>query len=192
VSLLQLCSCVHVLTPFLTPVLIVITCVRREKLQLEDSSQTRYCDIRKNRGTQFDLWITWEGLSASLIHWDTLDKNCRVSCAIYIIAIFISSKFLILTSDVALSLSYILIEQSSERNFSLSHNIYQVYVVLSKFCRITYSPSPSMCSQGKLPKNLICEHPCRLSDRWCRFEDTTLPSSVAWQMQGRQVEEVVA
>jgi hypothetical protein len=28
-------------------------------------------DIRKTMALNFDLWITWEGLSATLVHWDT-------------------------------------------------------------------------------------------------------------------------
>jgi hypothetical protein len=49
----------------------------------------------------------------------TTDKNQCVSCAIYFTVIFPPPKLSILTCGIALSLTHILIEQSSGGNFYL-------------------------------------------------------------------------
>jgi hypothetical protein len=57
----------HVLTLFLTPNLILIIYVRCERLQLGKIPHKWDQDIRKPYvALNFDLWITWEGLSATL------------------------------------------------------------------------------------------------------------------------------
>jgi hypothetical protein len=90
------------------------------------------------------------------------DKNRCVSCVIYFLVIFSSSYFSLLTCIIALGIFHILKEQSSEGNFSLHSNLVlftltqlldQVCVILSYFCRITYSP-PSRCSQRQRQRGL--------------------------------------
>jgi hypothetical protein len=81
---------------------------------------------------KFVLWITWEGLSATLVHWDTTTwsrqafqawpshgKNRLCLVFIYFLVIFSLLKLCLFTCDIALSLIYILEEQASEGNFSL-------------------------------------------------------------------------
>jgi hypothetical protein len=65
--LLLHCVLVCVLTPSLTQILImIILCKVWETPTCGDSSQTGW-DIRKNTvALKFDLWVTWEGLSATL------------------------------------------------------------------------------------------------------------------------------
>ena len=61
VVLLQLCSCVVVCvsTSHLTPNLIMINCVRRERLQFVEIPHSWDIDITKTTMTlKFDLWIT--------------------------------------------------------------------------------------------------------------------------------------
>jgi hypothetical protein len=88
----------------------------------------------------------------------TTRQNRCLTCLIYFLVIFFLPKFSFLTCDIALSIVYILEEQSGEGNFSLlflSQTWFkftlislldQVWFVLSYFCRITYSPH-SRCSQ---------------------------------------------
>jgi hypothetical protein len=62
------------------------------------------CDKKENHGTQVDHWITWEGLSATLVHWDAttwsrqsfyawpndgLKSLCHLSKLLYVIAILL-------------------------------------------------------------------------------------------------------
>jgi hypothetical protein len=68
------CCCIMLLCahsiPSLTLVLIVINCVRHEILQFMEITHNWDIDIRKTTmAPKFDLWITWEGFSA------TLDQN---------------------------------------------------------------------------------------------------------------------
>jgi hypothetical protein len=92
-------------------------------------------------GIQVDHWITWEGLSATLVHWDATTWSRQV---LYLteprdkplcLLCHFSLWFLCFTSTPLQPLDYI----------ALTLN--QVFVAISfKFYRITYSP-PSRCSQ---------------------------------------------
>jgi hypothetical protein len=137
--------------------------VRHARLQLVEIPHKRDIVIwGRTMVLKFDIWITWKGLSTTLVHWYTTTWSrqlyyvwpnhwIKIDCLLchLLYSIFISSKFQILTCDIALSLNYILIEQSSKRNFSLSpysqtwfinYYIPSLCWFLSKFCRITYSP----------------------------------------------------
>jgi hypothetical protein len=46
-------------------------CVRHERLQIVEIPHNGInLDKKENHGIQVDLWITWEGLSVTLVHWD--------------------------------------------------------------------------------------------------------------------------
>jgi hypothetical protein len=65
-------SCVCVSSPAYLCDLFEINCVRVRDSKLWRFLTTRkHWDKKENRGTQVDQWITWEGLSATLVHWDT-------------------------------------------------------------------------------------------------------------------------
>jgi hypothetical protein len=65
------CAPVCVSTSILTPDLILINCVRRERLHFVEIPHNCDIDIRKTTVVlKFDLRITWEGLSATLVHWE--------------------------------------------------------------------------------------------------------------------------
>jgi hypothetical protein len=114
VLLLQLCSCARVVTPSLTSVLIVIICVRSERLQLVENPHKRDQDIRKTYvALKFDLWITWEGLSATLyqrlspqrgIGIGRTTEKIVVSPVHFTLLWFLSFLVLIFTCDIAPSL----------------------------------------------------------------------------------------
>jgi hypothetical protein len=110
---------------------------------------------------KFNIWITWEGLIATLVQRRTPQRGCRLwpnhrikidaSCVIYFITVFPSSEFYLLTCIIALQIFHILKEQSSEGTFlSSSHpNLVLIFYNLiirpslscfKLFCRITYSP----------------------------------------------------
>jgi hypothetical protein len=130
-SLLVLCACcccdcalVCVAIPSLTLVLIEIICVRCERLQFVEIPHKRDYTIRKKTVVlKFDLWITWEGLSATLDqrrspqrgcrHWPNHGINRFVSLSIYFIAIIVLPSSL-LHFNIALSLILTLWEQLSE------------------------------------------------------------------------------
>jgi hypothetical protein len=74
---------------------------------------TGYCWDKENHGIQVDHWITWKGLSATLVHWDATtwtrqvfyltrprDKNQCVTClyssaifSLYLLHLHYCSKF---------------------------------------------------------------------------------------------------
>jgi hypothetical protein len=109
-----LCVCCYSL---LTPVLIRdLLCKMWETPKCGDSSQGDKLEIKKNYVIQVDHWITWKGLSATLVRWDATtwtsqvfhlaepwDKNRRVTC-LYSYAILSTSTHFI----IALSLILIL------------------------------------------------------------------------------------
>jgi hypothetical protein len=64
--LLLCCALVCVSTPILTPILSVINYKVWETLICGDSSQRDFGIRKISVALKFDLWITWEGLSATL------------------------------------------------------------------------------------------------------------------------------
>jgi hypothetical protein len=156
----------HVYSTSPYSVLIEITCVRRERLQLVEIPHKHDWIIRKTCGTQVwsldhltrvecnpwpkEVTTTWSW------HWPNHGKNHCVSCPFSLLWL-LSSWVLIVTWNIAPSLILIPKEQSNEEFsspfsllsnlvlFTLTYIIDQVCVVLSKICRITYSPL-SRCS----------------------------------------------
>jgi hypothetical protein len=143
------CALVWISTPFLTPDLIVINCVRHDRLQFLEIPHNWDIDIRKTTMVlKFDLWITWEGLSA------TLDRRRSPKCGVIgrttvkIVVSFVhfsycyhcllefSYSLLILF----LSLILVLKKQSSEEfSFLLSSHHNLVLVLTNTFYK------PSLC-----------------------------------------------
>jgi hypothetical protein len=67
------------LFPPLHPCFFVIIICKGERLQVVEIPRKR--DIvkeRKHHGIQVDLWITWKGLSATLVHWDATTWSRQV------------------------------------------------------------------------------------------------------------------
>jgi hypothetical protein len=102
---------------------------------VEIPCKRNYIDTRKTMELKFDIWITWEELKATLVlsghhNMDVgkhfrLDRTtgyiCQCHFAFFLVILFLP-KFSIFTWNIALSLIYILEEQSSEENFlSSSH-----------------------------------------------------------------------
>jgi hypothetical protein len=105
------CAFVCISTFRITPDLIVINYVRRERLQFVEIPHNWDIDIRKTIvALKFDLWITWEGLSETLDRWRspqrgvgigrTTCKNRRVSCPFYLLRL-LSSWVIIFTCNIA-------------------------------------------------------------------------------------------
>jgi hypothetical protein len=135
------CVLVCVLSPSLTQILIVlILCKAWETPTCEDSSQTGW-DIRKNTvALKFELWITWEGLSATLdqrrspqhgvgFSW-TMGKII-VSLVYFTLLQFMSSLVLKLHLYIAPSLIHISREQWSEESIFLSFSHPNLVLVYS-------------------------------------------------------------
>jgi hypothetical protein len=71
------CCCIVLLCVYSTPsiflILIVISCVRHERFQLVEIPDNR--DIvryKEEPVLKFDLWITSEVLSATLVYWEII------------------------------------------------------------------------------------------------------------------------
>jgi hypothetical protein len=77
-SSLGLCACVccglSLACVAFAPLLLCFLCdhhCKGERLQLVEIPRKREDNSkRKDRGIQVDHWITWKGLSATLVHWD--------------------------------------------------------------------------------------------------------------------------
>jgi hypothetical protein len=120
-----LCMCFN---PSLTLSLIVIICVRPWETPNLWRFLTNMFDVRKTYvALKFDLWITWEGLSAILdqrrspqrgVGMPNHGKNCCVFCLFTLLQL-LSSWVLLFTWNIAPSLILIPREQSSEEFSSL-------------------------------------------------------------------------
>jgi hypothetical protein len=167
VVLLQLCSCVC-FDSLLTLDLIVINCVRHERLQFVEISHNWDIDIRKTTMTlKFDLWITWEWLSANLDQrrssqhgvgiGRTTVKNV-VSLINFTYFYYYIIEFSYSLVILLLSLILILKEQSSEEfSFLLSSHHNLILVLTNTFYK------PSLCClelvlQGHLFTPSRCSH----------------------------------
>jgi hypothetical protein len=109
------------------------SCLRvQETLIRGDSLWERDIWYKEDCGTQVDHWITWEGLSVTLVRWDTTmwsNKHFRLGLTtgkIIVSCVMISLWFFFLylsspnfTCNIYLSLFHILKGQSSE--YELSH-----------------------------------------------------------------------
>jgi hypothetical protein len=163
-SVVVLCSYVRILTPPYFDFWLRSYCVRRERLQLVEIPHKRDIVIYGRMMLhKFDLWITWKGLSATLVHWDATTwsrqayyawPNHGVKIVVSLVP-FTLLQFLSLPNshlwycsksnlylDRAIKwkkfLSFSLL--SNLFLFTLTHIIDQVCIVLSKFCRITIHP----------------------------------------------------
>jgi hypothetical protein len=149
-------------------------------------------EIKKNWGIQVDHWITWKGLSATLVRWDATtwtrqvfhlaeprDKNRCVNCLYSCAIVFTSTHFII-----SLSLKLILRRAIKWRSCLLSsHNILVLTSLTfhkpSLCCLVlVFIGSPihpplgalrftsSFCSDKPISKILVW---FRQTGRFCRF-----------------------
>jgi hypothetical protein len=119
VSRCKVVSCVWLYSLPYSCGLIVINCVRVRDSKLWRFLTKRIIEKRKKTVVlKFDLWITWEGLSAILDQRRSPQRGVGITCASFVIAFFLR----ILTYSLALlflSSIHILKEQSSEEFSSL-------------------------------------------------------------------------
>jgi hypothetical protein len=70
-----LCCVIESCVCFSPPLLLCFFCdhyCKGERLQIVEIPRKREKDYKEeSRGIQVDHWITWKGLSATLVHWDT-------------------------------------------------------------------------------------------------------------------------
>jgi hypothetical protein len=159
VLLLQ-CALLCVFTPLLTSVLIVIICVRRERLQFveiphngywykEDNCGTQVWSLDHLRGVECNPWPK-EVTTMWSRHWPNHDKNHYVSCLFWLL-LSLCSRVLHSLAILLLSLILILKEQSSEKFLLLLSSHPNLVLVLTN----TYYKQSLCCLELNLQGRLF-------------------------------------